>query len=135
MSASDMRALLVSIALLSGPALAETPLTAEAFEANVTGRTITYATGGSIFGIEEYLTGRRVRWSVSPDECQYGIWYQKGEAICFEYEANPLPHCWTFWLEGDVLIAQSQTEGSGLQLYESDRSDTPLPCPGPDVGV
>jgi hypothetical protein len=130
-----MRALILSLALIGSPSLAETPLSAEAFEANVTGKTITYATDGSLFGIEEYLDGRRVRWSVGPDLCQYGIWYPKDQAICFEYEADPVPHCWSFRLDGERLVARSLAAGSGLELYESDRNDTPLPCPGPDVGV
>jgi hypothetical protein len=130
-----MRALILSLALLGSPALAETPLSAEAFEAIVTGKTITYATNGSFFGTEEYLDGRRVLWSVRPDLCQYGIWYPKDEAICFEYEADPVPHCWTFWLDGDRLGARSLAGGSGLQLNEIDRSETPLPCLGPDIGV
>mgnify|MGYP007056300764 CR=1 FL=1 len=45
--------------LLATPALAETPITPEAFEAHVTGKTITYRQFESVFGIEEYLKAAR----------------------------------------------------------------------------
>jgi hypothetical protein len=122
-------------ALAALPALAETPLSAEAFEAYVTGQTITYQQFDFIFGIEEYLPGRQVRWSVAPDLCQYGIWYPQDDDICFVYEDDPTPHCWTFWLRGGALVALSVTALPGAELTEIDRTDRGLSCPGPDVGV
>jgi hypothetical protein len=132
-----MRALALALLLASpaAPTLAETPLGADAFDAHVTGHTITYQQQGSLFGIEEYLPGRKVRWSVAPGECQYGSWYPQDRQICFVYEYDPDPHCWTFWKEGDALVAQSDTGIPGFELYEADRSEVPLACPGPDVGV
>jgi hypothetical protein len=123
------------MALFPFPALAEAPLTAEGFEAHVTGKTITYQQFDSVFGIEEYLPDRKVRWSVAPNECQYGIWYPSGENICFVYEYDPTPACWTFWLKNGALVALSATSAPGNELYEVEASATPLPCPGPDVGV
>lgn len=117
------------------PALSQTPLTADEFEAHVTGKTVTYQQRDVIFGIEEYLPGRKVRWSVAPGQCQYGSWYPEGPHICFVYEDNPVPHCWTFWKEDGALVVLSDTGLPGDELYEIDRSDTPLACPGPDVGV
>jgi hypothetical protein len=138
MSGSDpVRALLLSLVLtgLSTVVSAQTPLTADEFEAHVTGKTVTYQQQGALFGIEEYLPGRKVRWSVAPGECQYGSWYPEDRSICFVYEYDPVPHCWTFWKEGDTLVAQSDTGIPGFELYETDRSETPLACPGPDIGV
>lgn len=138
MSGSDpVRTLLISLALagFATAVPAQTPLTAGEFEAHVSGKTVTYQQSGSIFGIEEYLPDRKVRWSVAPGECQYGSWYPEDRFICFVYEYDPVPHCWTFWKEGDVLVALSDSGLPGLELYETDRSDTPLDCPGPDVGV
>ena len=130
-------ALILALAPLQ--ALAEPPLTAEAFAAHVTGKTITYQQQDTIFGIEEYLTGRKVRWSVAPDECQFGSWFPQGDDICFVYEYDPTPHCWTFRLRAGVLVAQSADGAPGTppgpELSEIDRSDTPLPCPGPEVGA
>lgn len=110
-------------------------LSADQFEAEVTGKTITYGQFGGLFGIEEYLPGRKVRWSVAEDLCQYGNWYPQDDRICFVYEYDPTPHCWTFWLEGGGLAARSSNDLPGSELQEMDRSDTPLSCPGPEVGV
>lgn len=117
------------------PALAQTPLTADQFEAHVTGHTITYRQFSGIFGVEEYLAGRQVRWSVAENLCQYGSWYPEGEAICFVYEHDPTPHCWTFWLEAGSLRALSVNDLPGAELSEVDRTTTPLSCPGPDIGA
>ncbi|MBL9045968.1 MAG: hypothetical protein JNK34_01465 [Tabrizicola sp.] len=123
------------LALVPAVAAADTPLGAEAFETHVEGKTITYASPGGIFGTEQYLAGRLVRWSIAPNLCQYGRWYPEGDEICFAYEADPVPHCWTFWLRDGTLVAQSMEGGSGFELQEVQASEAGLACPGPDVGV
>jgi hypothetical protein len=136
MWASDpMRALVLGLCACASTALAGPPLDADGFSAHVTGKTITYQQAGNLFGIEEYLDNRRVRWSVGENLCQYGIWYPKDQAICFEYEGDPVAHCWTFWLQDGALVALSVLGQPGDELYESARSDTPLACPGPDIGA
>lgn len=117
------------------PAFADTPITAETFEAHVTGKTITYRQFESVFGVEEYLSGRKVRWSTAPNECQYGSWYPQGDNICFIYEYDPTPACWTFWLRDGALVALSSEALPGAELFEVKADTQPLPCPGPDVGV
>jgi hypothetical protein len=126
---------LSGLVALAGPVLANTPITAEVFEDHVTGKTISYRQFDNLFGVEEYLPDRKVRWSTAPDECQYGTWYPSGENICFVYEYNPEPQCWTFWLQNGALVALSVNSLPGEELHEVEASDTPLPCPGPDVGV
>jgi hypothetical protein len=126
--------LILSLALAT-PALAETTITAEVFEAHVTGKTLTYQQFDNVFGIEEYLPGRKVRWSTAPNECLYGSWFPKGDKICFVYEYNPTPVCWSFWLQNGALVALSETGLAGEELYEVAASDQGLPCPGPDIGV
>ena len=126
---------LAALALLATPALAEAPLSAEAFEAHVTGHTLTYWQYDRVYWIEEYLPDRRVRWSVAPNECQYGSWYPEGDYICFVYEYDPNPSCWTFRLDAGRLVALSIADAPGAELFETERSQQPLPCPGPDVGA
>lgn len=125
----------LALLFLVAPALAETPITAQEFEAHVTGKTITYQQFQTLFGIEEYLPDRKVRWSTAPNECLYGSWYPEGESICFVYEYDPTPACWTFWLKDGALIALSVNGIAGEELHEVDASGQGLPCPGPDVGV
>lgn len=126
---------LLALLLLPLPALAETPMTAAEFDAYVTGKTLTYSQFGTIFGIEEYLPGRKVRWAFTEDICQYGTWYEEAGNICFVYEYDPTPHCWTFWQEGDGLKALSVNDAPGSELSEVEQTDQPLACAGPDVGV
>lgn len=130
-----MRIAALVLALWPTLAQAESPITADAFEAHVTGKTLTYSQIDTIFGIEEYLPGRKVRWSVAPGECQYGIWYPSGANICFVYEYDPSPACWTFWLRDGALVAHLAGSAPVLELHEVEASPTPLPCPGPDIGV
>lgn len=129
-----MRLILAALALAT-PAFAEPPITAPEFEAHVTGKTLTYQQYEGVFGIEEYLEGRKVRWSTAPNECLYGTWYPQGENICFVYEYDPNPACWTFWMEGGALVALSTSGLPGEELHETNASNQGLPCPGPDVGV
>ena len=110
------------------------PLTAEEFDAYVTGKTLSYADQNGVWGTEQYLPGRRVIWAFSEDTCQYGTWYPKGEQICFVYDATPDPQCWTFWRGAEGLKALFSGD-SATQLSEVRQSDEPLGCPGPDVGV
>ena len=130
----------VALALiLALPAVAATaddvPMTGDEFDAYVTGKTLTYSQFGSVFGIEEYLPGRKVRWKFTADDCQYGSWYEKGDLICFVYEYDPDEHCWTFWTDDGKLKALSVDNASGEELTEVARSPEGLNCPGPDVGV
>ncbi len=118
-----------------GPALAETPMTGAEFEANTTGNTITYDYGGGLFGTEEYLEGRRVRWAFDGDLCIYGIWYVKGDEICFAYENDPDDPCWLYFLENGKIRGLFAGDGGSLEILESSREGGPLPCAGPDVGV
>jgi hypothetical protein len=133
--AAPIAALLLAPLAAPLAANAETPMTATEFETHVTGMTVTYQQAGGIFGIEEYLPGRKVRWSVAPGECQYGSWYPEADAICFVYEYDPTPHCWTFWMQGGVMMARPASALPGADLSEVDRSASPLPCPGPDLGA
>jgi len=139
MSASDRmrgRALVLALALaVPAPAWAQDLLDAEAFEAQVTGYTITFQQFGRHFGTEQYLPGRQVRWRAAENLCQHGTWFPQGEAICFVYDHDPTPHCWHFWLDGGALVARSVLDQPGAELHAAERSTEPLACPGPDLGV
>lgn len=129
--------LLSLTAINAGPlsAAAQEPMTAEEFDAYATGKTLSYAQGAEIWGTEQYLPGRRVVWAFSADECQYGTWYPQGDEICFVYDNDPTPQCWTFWKQGSGLRARFMGDPDGTELAEVDQSDEPLACPGPDVGA
>lgn len=110
-------------------------LSAEEFSRYVTGKTLTYSKAGQIFGAEEYLSGNRVRWSFNDGQCQDGRWYEKNEQICFVYENQPVPQCWTFYVGETGLIALYENAPSTNNLLETAQKTEPLLCFGPDVGV
>ena len=126
---------LAATAAAALPARAETPLTADAFDAATVGQTLTYDYGNGIFGTEEYLTDRRVRWAFEGDLCIYGDWYQDDDQICFIYENDPTPACWLYFLDNGKVRGRYMGEGGGWEIVESARDGGPLPCAGPDVGV
>ncbi|MCH2163433.1 MAG: hypothetical protein MK098_02095 [Marinovum sp.] len=123
-------------ALFIGSLAHAQPMTGEQFESYVEGKTLYFASEGVDYGAEDYLSNRRVRWSFLDGECQEGYWYEAPETqICFVYDKRPDdPQCWTFEQRGGGLIATFTGE-SGRVLYEARRTDAPLMCLGPEVGV
>ena len=122
-------------------ALAETPpgtpMDAAAFDAYTQGRTLSFASQGVPYGIEQYLPGQRVRWAFIGDTCQEGIWFQRDELICFVYEYNPSEEqCWIFTqTDRGMRGVFMGPDGPGTELYEVQQSDVPLTCSNLDVGV
>ncbi len=128
-----MKSLALALCLIAAPAWAQTPMTGAEFDAYTLGKTLGYGMDGQVWGIEEYLPGRRVRWAFVGDACKTGQWFEAADSqICFVYEDEPDQHCWLFFLTGNRLTAESV--GSGLPLAELSH-DHGLSCPGPDVGV
>ncbi|MCB1339462.1 MAG: hypothetical protein KDK10_19060 [Maritimibacter sp.] len=127
---------LCALLTLAAPALALDPMTGPEFDAYVTGRTLMYGTGGDPYGGEDYLPGRKVRWSFLDGRCLEGRWYENAEAgsICFVYSDNPAPVCWTFYETPGGLTAYLDGD-AGQVLYETGVADKPLFCLGPEVGV
>ncbi|MDZ4135335.1 MAG: hypothetical protein U1D06_07030 [Paracoccaceae bacterium] len=114
---------------------AQTQLSAEDFEAYATGKTLTYAIGGQVYGTEQYLPGRRVLWAFSGDTCRKGRWYEDAGKICFVYEHDSTPQCWTFQQGDDGLRARFTQDPASAELSEVAQTPEPLICSGPDVGV
>jgi len=135
-AAATLFLMLVPLTVATLPARsADAPLTAQEFEAYATGKTLSYAQAGTVWGSEQYLPGRKVIWAFTEDDCQYGHWYEDAGNICFVYENDPAPQCWRFFREEKGLRAVF-LDGDGMTLLsEVGQSSKPLNCPGPDVGV
>lgn len=110
------------------------PLTVEQFESYVTGKTLSYADQNGVWGTEQYLPDRRVVWAFTKDICQYGTYFAQDDQICFVYDDDPTPQCWTFW-QGEEGLEALFSGDSATHLSEVKQSAEPLGCPGPDVGV
>jgi hypothetical protein len=126
---------LLAVCLWPAAAAAQEPLDAARFEAYVTGKTLFYGQHGFAYGVEEYLPGRRVRWSFLDGACIEGEWYQQGRHICFAYETRDAPQCWEFYLDHRGLTARVSSDPEGEFLYEVEQSSEPMECKGPMVGV
>lgn len=117
------------------PVSAAEPMSGSEFEAYVTGKTLYFGQNGEAYGVEEYLDNRRVRWSFLDGQCKDGVWYEDQGMICFVYEDNPNPQCWTFFEEGSGLRAVFENDPDATTLYEAQQSDEPMVCLGPEIGV
>ena len=126
---------LISWFLIALPAAALAAMSAEEFDEYTFGKTFYYGSMGEPYGAEEYLTNRRVVWTFLNGECQNGTWFEDDGLICFVYDREPDPQCWSFTRSADGLIARFENDPEQTELYEVRRSNEPLICPGPDLGV
>ena len=133
-----MKQYLAYAALVTGLALpvpAAEPMSGAQFEAYVEGKTLYFGQNGQAYGVEEYLDDRRVRWSFLDGDCKDGMWYEDQGMICFVYEDNPTPQCWSFFRESNGLRAIFENDPDATTLYEAQQNDEPMMCLGPEVGV
>jgi len=122
-------------ALSASPALAQKALTPAEFEAYVTGKTLYFGQAGQAYGVEQYLKNRRVRWSFLDGNCKDGRWYVETDLICFVYEDNSTPQCWSFEMTSNGLRAEFQGKPGTGTLYEVNETADPMQCIGPQIGV
>ncbi len=130
-----MKRLIFAATLLASPALSQPAMTAAEFESYVLGKTLFYAADGTRYGVEEYLPDRRVRWSFLDGKCKEGLWYEEAGSICFIYEDNPTPQCWSFFEGAKGLSARFANADDGTVLYEIESTGEEMICLGPEVGV
>ncbi|OYX40466.1 MAG: hypothetical protein B7Z02_18275 [Rhodobacterales bacterium 32-67-9] len=128
-------ALSVMLALPVQSAEPGRPMTAAEFDAATVGRTLFYNSGGQSYGVEQYLPGRKVIWAFLGDDCRKGEWYEDQGFICFVYEDNPDPQCWSFFDNDEGLLARFKGDPFGLPLIAVEESPEPMECLGPNVGV
>jgi hypothetical protein len=131
-----MRAAVLVLAFAAGPALAQPPMTAEEFDANVTGRTITYTYLGEVYSVEQYLPGRKVRTSHEDLNgnavCSYTYWYPDGDDICFHLDGSLDPSCWEYRLVSGAIVAW-EAGVANHTLLEASRTDNPIICTDEDL--
>lgn len=129
----QMKHILIAMTLAS-PLAAETPMTADEFEAFVLGKTLTFATtGNQPYGVEYYAPNRQVIWSFVGEECVRGEWYdvatETGTNICFEYENSTETQCWQMFNIDGQLRADFMNRPGTTILFETQESE-PLICGG-----
>ena len=130
------RVVILVCLFFTGPAAAQEALDASGFDALTLGKTYYYSSDGRPYGAEEYLEGRKVRWSFLDGQCMNGFWWEEAGLICFSYEDFPDDHhCWSFRRGPGGLAARFENDPAGRELYEMKQSDEPMLCLGPKVGA
>ncbi|PTV94590.1 hypothetical protein C8J27_107121 [Rhodobacter aestuarii] len=136
-----MRPSLIALALCLAPLAATAeevgpPLSADQFDQLTLGKTITYSSGGEVYGVEQYRPGRKVVWAFAEGQCEEGDWFAMNDQICFDYHSQQVGlQCWTFHQSGDALVAWFEGNREGAPLVSLEEVNTPLNCPGPEIGV
>nr|WP_146344633.1 hypothetical protein [Phaeobacter marinintestinus] len=130
-----IRRFLIPLSLVATSVMADTQMSAEAFDAYTRGKTLFYGFDGVAYGVERYLKNRRVIWSFLDGDCKYGTWYEDSGLICFVYDDRPDPQCWRFSEGPGGLTARFEDDPEATQLYEAEDIDEEMICYGPDVGV
>lgn len=130
-----LKTAMIILALGATQTVAGTPMDAEEFDSYTRGKTLFYGQQGATYGAEIYMDNRRVRWSFLDGQCKEGTWYEDAGQICFVYEDNPTPQCWTFRESGTGLTANFSAMPGATELYEADPAYHEMICLGPEVGV
>jgi hypothetical protein len=124
-----------TLVLLAAPAFAEPPLTAEEFDTLTKGRAMNWIEFGTVYGIEEYLPDRQVRWSALGDDCKLGHWYADGPAICFQYEDDLEPDCWIITRTATGMEASYTTNPAETEPVIVEETAEAPACFGPRIGA
>ena len=117
------------------PASAQDTMSAAEFDAYTRGKTLFYGRQGAPYGAEIYHENRRVQWSFLDGVCKEGEWYEDAGLICFVYEDNPDPQCWSFEASPRGLIARFENDPTSSDLYEAQDVGEEMLCLGPKIGV
>lgn len=130
-----MKQLALIALLFATPALSETKMTSERFEAFTKDSTVYFSRFGAPYGAEQYLSDKRVIWTFLDGTCQRGIWFAERDEICFLYDGQPDAQCWYFFDDGIEQSARVVGDPPEEDLLVVGQDREPLICPGPDVGV
>ncbi len=131
-----MKHLIIFVILaLAAPAVAESIVSPQEFEAMSTGKTLYFTRDGRNFGAEQFYTRRRSLWQFNDGECSDGVWFADGDLICFDYLGNPDTQCWHFLKTNDGFVARAEGAAPDLDITMSGIDKKPLDCKGPAVGA
>ncbi|MFT6076118.1 MAG: hypothetical protein ACJAZ1_003050 [Yoonia sp.] len=115
--------------MLCAPAYAQDAMSGAQFDTYVTGKAITFRTiTNPEFGVERYLSNRRVMWSAFDGTCQYGVWFESKGNICFRYEGDPEHKCWEISKGPNGLRGVYTTRPNTTIIYELLGREDPLIC-------
>jgi len=132
-----MRALLLVLALVAGPALAAEPVAPAEFRAYAEGHTLYFERDGAPHGSEAFRAEGRVTWRFPDGSCVEGMWRPHGAQLCFLYEGMDEVQCWWALRDDEGLFVRLLGDGpdAGMELRITGRDERPLLCgaPGTDL--
>jgi len=95
------------------------------------GRTFHYTMLGHSRGEEQHFSDGRVTWRLPEGTCMHGVWYARGEMLCYYYGAFRYG-CWNV-VENEEGFRHSPLEadgtaGDGPSVYINRISEEPVEC-------
>jgi hypothetical protein len=122
--------------LLGTTVAAEASMTAEEFEAFSEGRILAYSNGPVPYGAEAHGPDRQVVWTEFEGRCHEGVWFPRGDQICFLYEEGIVgERCWRFTRTPDGLLGEFVTDPADETAYRVTPTEVDLDCPAPWLGA
>jgi len=129
-----IKTLLVML-LAAGAAHAQQALNGAEFDALSRDTTMYFTNNGQFFGAEQFLPDQRSIWRAQDGTCVNGKWREVAGNICFLYDNNDGPFCWSI-TTSDAGITVTSTSGPDPLVLELSGQDTqPILCTGPAFGV
>ncbi len=110
-------------------------LSAQDFDDYSRGHTLYFAQNGSPYGVEQYFDNHKSIWKYADGTCAKGVWWEERDLICFVYDSDPEPSCWSFHKDGDKYSARVEDGDPANELVVVGINNDPITCRGPDVGV
>ncbi|MCU0827251.1 MAG: hypothetical protein MUE52_07550 [Tabrizicola sp.] len=110
-------------------------LTAEDFSAHTGTSTLTYSYSSGFIGQAQYGPDQTLLWAFQGEPCVTGHWTHTGDQLCFSFANQVEVSCWLFSFKDGKLLGVLQNSDTVVVITETARSDQPLVCPAPEVGV
>ena len=135
------RAVFIVALFCAGAVQAQTVIMPDEFGAAAEGQTYWYSENGFHYGAEQYFEDQTVIWQDRDGNCLRGSWYAAGPQMCFVYDNDPEPDCWTMSKtdDGRVMIESTRMPDDPalppLVLELIRRTPLPISCTGPLLGV
>ena len=128
-------AILALIALIAGPALAQSfedgvDIPLNEWRALAQGRTVTYRIEGNLYARERYApSGNRVAIELANGECLDGTWSHRDNQFCFAWDSGEFSCFRHIRLGREILIVHMDGDEPSGDIQEmTDISDVPLTC-------
>lgn len=110
-----------ALVLLAGPALAQQPVSPDAFRLFSEGWTLHFEEQGAPYGAETYREDGSVLWRPRGGPCMPGVVESDGPHVCFSYDGARA--CWRILKDEDGFLAMpAEADRPRLRVVRRDRA-------------